>query len=112
MTGEITLRGRVLPVGGLREKALAALRARIYTIILPEQNEKDLEEIPKHIRRRLHFKFVTHVDEVLKIALTEDPEKKDREANKNRAHKKVTPVKRRGAAQSEKRISGVTGARV
>jgi ATP-dependent Lon protease len=74
MTGEITLRGRVLPIGGLREKSLAALRSRIFTVIAPEQNEKDLEEIPRHIRRRLNFKFVKHMDEVLKIALMEDPE--------------------------------------
>jgi len=73
MTGEITLRGRVLPIGGLREKSLAALRARIYTVIAPEQNKKDLEEIPKHIRRRLDFQFVKHMDEVLKLALKRDP---------------------------------------
>lgn len=73
MTGEVTLRGRVLPIGGLREKALAALRARIYTVIAPKQNEKDLEEIPRHIRRKLQFKFVDHMDEVLKYALVEDP---------------------------------------
>ncbi len=76
MTGEITLRGRVLPIGGLREKSLAALRAKIYTVIAPEQNEKDLDEIPKHIRRRLQFRFVKHMDEVLKIALKQDPEKR------------------------------------
>jgi ATP-dependent Lon protease len=76
MTGEVTLRGRVLPIGGLREKALAALRARIYTVIAPQRNEKDLEEIPQHIRRRLTFKFVNHMDEVLQLALTEDPAKK------------------------------------
>jgi ATP-dependent Lon protease len=73
MTGEITLRGRVLPIGGLREKSLAALRARIYTIIAPEQNAKDLDEIPRHIRRRLDFKFVKHMDEVLKLALRDGP---------------------------------------
>ncbi len=73
MTGEITLRGRVLPIGGLREKSLAALRARIYTIIAPEQNQKDLDEIPKHIRRRLEFKFVKHMDEVLRLALKDYP---------------------------------------
>jgi ATP-dependent Lon protease len=73
MTGEITLRGRVLPVGGLREKSLAALRSKIYTVIAPEQNEKDLEEIPRHIRRRLDFKLVKHMDEVLRIALESDP---------------------------------------
>jgi ATP-dependent Lon protease len=75
MTGEITLRGRVLPIGGLREKSLAALRAKIHTVIAPEQNEKDLDEIPLHIKRRLDFKFVKHMDEVLKLALLEDPEK-------------------------------------
>lgn len=73
MTGEITLRGRVLPIGGLREKALAALRAQIFTVIAPEYNEKDLDEIPKHILRRLDFKFVKHMDDVLKIALKQDP---------------------------------------
>jgi ATP-dependent Lon protease len=82
MTGEITLRGRVLPIGGLREKSLAALRTRIYTIIAPEQNEKDLDEIPRHIRRRLNFKFVKHMDEVLKLALKEDPESKRRATGK------------------------------
>ncbi|MEI8181338.1 MAG: endopeptidase La [Desulfomonile sp.] len=75
MTGEITLRGRVLPIGGLREKALAALRAQIFTVIAPEQNEKDLDEIPKHIRRKLDFKFVKHMDDVLKIALKQDNNK-------------------------------------
>jgi ATP-dependent Lon protease len=66
-----------LPIGGLREKSLAALRARIYTIIAPEQNQKDLGEIPKHLRRRLDFRFVKHMDEVLKIALTEFPAKEN-----------------------------------
>jgi ATP-dependent Lon protease len=94
MTGEITLRGRVLPVGGLREKSLAALRAKIYTIVAPDQNEKDLDEIPPHIRRRLSFKFVKHMDEVLKLALKEDPEKKTGEDKvvktdgNGRSHKK------------------------
>jgi ATP-dependent Lon protease len=99
MTGEITLRGRVLPIGGLREKSLAALRARIYTIIAPEQNEKDLDEIPRHIRRRLNFKFVKHMDEVLKLALKEDPETEARSKGKaksageeeEQAKKKLAP---------------------
>lgn len=69
MTGEITLRGRVLPVGGIKEKALAALRAKIKTIVIPEGNKKDLEEIPKDIRRKMNFVLVRHMDEVLKIAL-------------------------------------------
>jgi ATP-dependent Lon protease len=94
MTGEITLRGRVLPIGGLREKALAALRARIYTVIAPKQNEKDLEEIPRHIRRRLTFRFVNHMDEVLKYALAEDPAAKD------------TPKKGGSKAESERSSKG------
>jgi ATP-dependent Lon protease len=91
MTGEITLRGRVLPIGGLREKSLAALRARIYTIIAPEQNAKDLDEIPRHIRRRLEFKFVKHMDEVLKLALRDGPGV-DRKATRT-GGKKPTPKK-------------------
>lgn len=69
MTGEITLRGRVLPIGGLREKALAALRAGIKKVIIPELNLKDLEEIPERIRRRITFYPVKNVDEILELAL-------------------------------------------
>jgi len=69
MTGEITLRGRVLPVGGLKEKCLAAFRAGIRTIIVPERNQKDLEEIPKPLRRKLRFFPVKNMSDVLKIAL-------------------------------------------
>jgi ATP-dependent Lon protease len=71
MTGEITLRGRVLPVGGLKEKALAALRANIHTVIIPERNKKDLDEIPKHIRRKLNFVFAKDMDQILEIALVD-----------------------------------------
>ncbi|MEK3913912.1 endopeptidase La [Paenibacillus sp. FSL H7-0331] len=69
MTGEITLRGRVLPIGGLKEKSLAAHRAGIRTIIIPKDNAKDLEEIPESVRNELRFIPVTHVDEVLEYAL-------------------------------------------
>ncbi|NTW05752.1 MAG: endopeptidase La [Peptococcaceae bacterium] len=72
MTGEITLRGRVLPVGGIKEKVLAAHRAGIKTIILPKENEKDLDEIPANIKKSLDFKLVEHTDEVLAIALIKD----------------------------------------
>lgn len=65
MTGEITLRGRVLPIGGLKEKVLAANRAGISTVILPVDNHKDLVEIPANIRRKINFVQVDHMDEVL-----------------------------------------------
>jgi ATP-dependent Lon protease len=69
MTGEITLRGKVLPVGGIKEKVLAAHRAGIKRVILPKENEKDLDEIPQHARQELELKLVEHMDEVLEIAL-------------------------------------------
>ncbi|OGP23439.1 MAG: endopeptidase La [Deltaproteobacteria bacterium GWB2_55_19] len=75
MTGEITLRGRVLPIGGIKEKCLAALRAKIRTIIIPERNKKDLEEIPKDIRKQLTFIPVKHMDEVLKAIFRGMPKK-------------------------------------
>jgi ATP-dependent Lon protease len=69
MTGEITLRGRVMPIGGVKEKVLAARRAGIDTVILPKRNEKDLEDIPAEVRREMHFVFVETIDEVLDNAL-------------------------------------------
>lgn len=74
MTGEITLTGRVLPVGGIKEKVLAAKEAGIHEIILPAQNRKDLTEIPEHIRNALTFHFVENMDEVLELALQPVPE--------------------------------------
>jgi ATP-dependent Lon protease len=70
MTGEVTLRGRVLPIGGLKEKLLAALRGGITTVLIPQENEKDLVEIPKNIKEGLKIIPVSHVDEVLSLALT------------------------------------------
>lgn len=75
MTGEITLRGRVLPIGGLKEKSLAAHRAGIHTIILPAENKKDMEDIPPQIRKKMKFILVSHMDEVLNEALLAAPEK-------------------------------------
>jgi ATP-dependent Lon protease len=74
MTGEITLRGRVLPVGGVKEKVLGANRAGISTIILPRRNEHDLDEVPAHVKRRMQFVFVERMDEVLLAALCEQPQ--------------------------------------
>ncbi|WEK43450.1 MAG: endopeptidase La [Candidatus Sphingomonas colombiensis] len=71
MTGEVTLRGRVLPIGGLKEKLLAALRGGIETVLIPQENEKDLAEIPQNIRDGLKIIPVEHVDQVLRLALTE-----------------------------------------
>ncbi len=71
MTGEVTLRGRVLPVGGVREKALAALRRGITRVIVPEANRHDLDEIPPELARKIEFLFVRSMDEVLEVALTE-----------------------------------------
>ena len=73
MTGEITLRGRVLPVGGVREKALAARRAGIRTFILPRKNERDLLDIPKHLRQDVRFVLVDRIEEVLEAALIPPP---------------------------------------
>jgi ATP-dependent Lon protease len=69
MTGEVTLRGRVLPIGGLKEKALAAKRMGMNTIIIPKRNKKDLEDIPKYIKKDMEFVFAETMDDVLKVAL-------------------------------------------
>ena len=76
MTWEITLRGLVLPVGGIKEKVLAARRAGISTVILPKRNEKDLEEIPEQVKKDLKFHFVQRMDEVIRLALKEDSKNK------------------------------------
>jgi len=71
MTGEITLRGRVLPVGGIREKVLASHRAGLKKVIIPIRNEKDLEDVPKSILKEMELITVSHMDQVLPVALHE-----------------------------------------
>jgi ATP-dependent Lon protease len=76
MTGEITLRGRVLPIGGLRDKVLAAHRAGLRTIVFPKDNERDIEEVPETVRAQLTLRPVEHIDEVLTEALLPAAQKK------------------------------------
>jgi ATP-dependent Lon protease len=78
MTGEITLRGLVLPIGGLKEKTLAAKRAGIKEVIVPKRNEKDLPDIPEEVRQTLKFHFVENVDQALEVALGQLPGRKSR----------------------------------
>ncbi|PJF35060.1 MAG: endopeptidase La [Candidatus Thermofonsia Clade 1 bacterium] len=101
MTGEITLRGRILPVGGVKEKVLAAYRAGLRTIILPEGNRKDLIEVPKKVQSEMTVHFVTHMDQVIELALLPDepkaktpskPRAKASDATKPRRTRK-TPAK-------------------
>jgi ATP-dependent Lon protease len=85
MTGEITLRGLVLPVGGIKEKVLAARRAGISALILPKKNEKDLEEVPEQVKKDLKFHFVQKMDEVIQIALKPGPMKRNQGGKNSRA---------------------------
>ena len=90
MTGEITLTGRILPIGGLKEKALAALRAGISTVLVPDKNKKDIADIPPKVRRKLRIVPVSHMDQILGEALTKTPFK----ARPKRAAKKKSPAKK------------------
>lgn len=78
MTGEVTIRGRVLPIGGLKEKSLAALRYGIKNIIIPKLNEKDLDDIPEEIRKDMKFYPVSSVEEVIKLALVNEDENENK----------------------------------
>jgi ATP-dependent Lon protease len=69
MTGEITLRGRVMPIGGLKEKVLAAHRAGLEHLIVPRENRKDLDEVPQRVQKQFTFSYVEHMDQVLNVAL-------------------------------------------
>ena len=89
MTGEITLKGRVLPIGGLKEKSLAALRAGIKTVVIPQRNMKDIRELPPYIRKKLCFEAVSNMDRVIELALEKNPFNKRR-----RSAQKVSGGKR------------------
>ena len=93
MTGEITLTGRVLPIGGLKEKALAAMRHGIKTIIIPDKNKKDLEDIPEEVRKQLTFVPVKTIDDVLEVALTQ---KLDTQGTKTKGSGSPRSGRRRG----------------
>jgi ATP-dependent Lon protease len=80
MTGEITLRGRVLPIGGVKEKVLGAHRAGIQHIVLPIDNEADLDDLPEEVRSSLKISLVSTLDEVFELALLEAPRKSERTA--------------------------------
>lgn len=75
MTGEITLRGRVLPIGGLKEKTMAALRSGIHTVIIPKENEKDLADIDQTVRERLQFETVETADAVFALAILDEAQR-------------------------------------
>jgi ATP-dependent Lon protease len=92
MTGEITLRGRVLPIGGVREKVLAAHRAGVKTVIIPSRNVKDLVDVPKKARNDLDIRPVDHLDEVLEVALLPpEPKAKSPKTATHRKAKRATP---------------------
>jgi ATP-dependent Lon protease len=103
MTGEITLRGRILPVGGIREKVLAAHRAGLKTIILPRRNLKDLVDVPKRARSAMRIVPVEHIDQVLQIALAEKKgkrpfmiKKRDKLEEDGEVARKIIPGAERG----------------
>jgi ATP-dependent Lon protease len=94
MTGEVTLRGRVLPIGGVKEKVLAAHRAGLKTVILPKRNEFDIEDVPEEVRDELTFKLADCVDDVIKIALdTKDGKAIKQTTGKTRSEKKTVTKK-------------------
>jgi ATP-dependent Lon protease len=106
MTGEVTLRGRILAIGGLKEKVLAAKRAHIKTIVMPKRNQKDLDDIPKHLLRGLEFIYVENMSEVLKVALRTknrhdlNPSTTHGHSSSGRRKKVASPVNRRPLRQS------------
>lgn len=115
MTGEVTLRGRILPIGGLKEKILAAKRATVTNIIIPKRNEKDLEELPKHLIKDVHFVFAETMEDVFQAALhlpshmkrkpkpVKAPRAKSKPVKRTRAQTTTTLRKKRVAASPKRR---------
>ena len=93
MTGEITLRGRVLPIGGLREKTMAALRSGVKTVIIPRDNLPDLETIDQTVRASLQFVPAEHVDEILDLALMGEPSRADKDSVVAMPHSESTAAR-------------------
>ncbi len=102
MTGEITLTGRVLPIGGLKEKVIAALRMGIETVVIPRKNENDLEEIPPHIRKRVDFRLVSSIDEVLELALLPGPVEEGVKGKKEKGGERKDPVRRKKKGKGQR----------
>ena len=98
MTGEITLRGKVLPVGGIKEKVLAAKRAGINTVILPKRNEKDLEELTENVRQEMKYFFVETVDEAVRYAI--EPKRADAAGEAPASAERIEHERKRAAASS------------
>ncbi len=103
MTGEITLRGNVLPIGGLKEKVLAAYREGMKTILLPKENVRDIEDIPKPVRDKLEFVPVKHMDGVLKVALLPKEDKEAEKAAKAEEKEQTTVADKADNANKEER---------
>jgi ATP-dependent Lon protease len=91
MTGELTLRGRVLPIGGLKEKLLAAHRLHIKTVLIPKRNERDLIDVPKDVQRQLKLVLIERVEEILPYALLERPDAPPKPKRPRRSRKKESP---------------------
>ncbi len=101
MTGEITLRGEVLPIGGLKEKLLAAHRGGIKTVLIPEENVKDLSEIPDNIKNRLDIHPVKWIDQVLDLALERKPEPLPEKSRACGASRRSRPPRRSSPSSTE-----------
>jgi ATP-dependent Lon protease len=101
MTGEITLRGAVLPVGGIKEKVLAAYRAGIKTILLPEWNRKDIEDIPANVRKSISFHFIKDMMDVVKLAL-EPVKQKEKMKSRVKKNKPVSKAKAKSKLKPKK----------